>query len=223
MLYVPIYSKLQFSDINIEIPALDRKQLYSFNTCIMTEPIRGIEEIDDPYHRYQMSQMDVIKERTKVCITNLDAIANELKIPNKDLLISYINKSVSANFKPEKGKTKSKSQGRVSALGNIDCDRVRESIYGFIEYFVLCPGCRLPELSYRAKKNDVGIKCAACGHRGILRVDKTGQSTLKRMSAMIIENPSAAKKEIPVNPLISELDKLIDEEERERQQIGDFS
>lgn len=38
----------------------------------------------------------------------------------------------------------------------------------FIDIFVLCPACRLPEIKMVVKKT-VKIDCAACGHNGVLK------------------------------------------------------
>ena len=163
-----------------------------------TEPIRGGEPIDDPSYRYQMNVMDVIKEKTKICITNLDQVARDLKLPCKDVLVTYIGKRVSAKLKVEKvSKSKSKSVSslcdRVTILGNMNPITVRESIYPFIESFVLCPTCRLPELSYGSKKSDLKVDCAACGYRGSLTVDKIGESTSKKFVSVIGELTNNSK------------------------------
>lgn len=39
----------------------------------------------------------------------------------------------------------------------------------FIQVFVLCPTCRLPEIKMDVKKSTVKIDCAACGHNGVLQ------------------------------------------------------
>lgn len=160
------------------------------------EPIRGIDPINDPSYRYQMISMDVIKEKTKICITNLDQISRDLKLPSKDVLVTYIGKKVSAKLKVEKvGKIgKNNLCDRVTMPGNMSLVLVRESIYPFIESFVLCPTCRLPELSYRCKKSDLRIDCAACGFKGLLVVDKTGESTLKKFVFVLEELTKNNKK-----------------------------
>ena len=118
----------------------------------MTEPIRGLYPINDPMYRYQMSPINIVKERTKICITNLDQIAYELKLFNKEPIIAFINKRLSTKTKIVKGYSRGKPYDRVILGLNMDTQSVRESIYLFIEAFILCPRCRLPELSYQSKK-----------------------------------------------------------------------
>jgi ribosomal protein L37AE/L43A len=38
----------------------------------------------------------------------------------------------------------------------------------FIDIFVLCPTCKLPEITMKVKKTSIKIDCAACGHNGAL-------------------------------------------------------
>jgi translation initiation factor 2 beta subunit (eIF-2beta)/eIF-5 len=158
-----------------------------------TEPIRGNKEITDPYYRYQMATMSVKKERTRICIQNLDQIAKDLKLPCKDVLVTYIGKKVSAQLKVEKVEKVEQSQShlqeRVTMPGNMDCDSVKQSIYPFIDAFVLCPRCTLPELSYAGNgtKTDVMISCAACGYKGDIKGDKMNQSTLKKFASILLE------------------------------------
>lgn len=39
----------------------------------------------------------------------------------------------------------------------------------FIEIFVLCPTCKLPEIKMKIKSKTIKIDCAACGHNGVLQ------------------------------------------------------
>jgi translation initiation factor 5 len=160
----------------------------------MTEPIRGIEPINDPTYRYQMTPMDVKKERTKVSISNLDQIARDLKLPSKDVLVTYIGKKLSAKTKVDKVRSKSGAHDRVILAGNMDPRTIADTIYPFIDAFVLCPTCRLPELDYSVKKSALRAKCSACGFRGNLEGDKSGQSTLKKFVQILSDTGGGKKK-----------------------------
>ena len=135
----------------------------------MTEPIRGLYPIIDPMYRYQMTPINIVKERTKICITNLDQIAHELRLFNKEPIIAFINKRLSTKTKIVKGNIKGKPYDRVILGLNIDIQSIRESIYLFIETFILCPICRLPELSYQSKKPNLLAICCACSFRGEMK------------------------------------------------------
>merc|ERR1712159_622928 len=56
----------------------------------------------------------------------------------------------------------------------------------FIEKYVLCPNCNLPEIPLQIKKSIISAKCAACGWSGEL--DNT-----HRLAAFITKNPPDGK------------------------------
>ena len=101
--------------------------------------------------RYQMTHMNIKKERTKICITNLDQISRELKLPNKDPIIAYISKRLSIKIKVNKINIHGENGDLVILSGNIDIQTIRDTLYRFIEVFVLCSKCKLPELEYQNK------------------------------------------------------------------------
>jgi len=59
----------------------------------------------------------------------------------------------------------------------------------FIDQFILCPNCRLPEITMEVKPRSGTIKidCRACGHNSPLK-------TTHRLSTFIINNPPVSKK-----------------------------
>jgi translation initiation factor 5 len=203
----------------------------------MTEPIRGDDEIIDPSYRYQMAPMDVIKERTKICITNLDQVARDLRLPNKDPIVAYIGKRLSVKTKIDLVKTRGESCDRVILAGNMDIQVISETIYPFIEAFVLCPTCKLPELQYSTKKNALYGKCSACSFRGEIKGDKHGSTTVKKFIQILGGSGKKTKKatknrnknketssgdEKPKQER-SRLDILLEREEQEQRMINGFS
>lgn len=200
----------------------------------MTEPIRGLEQIDDPTYRYQMTMMTVIKERTKVCVTNLDQIARDLRLPNKDPLVTYMSKILGAKTKVEKVKSTNDSCDRVIFAGNMSVQTISPTIYPFIDAFVLCPTCRLPELKYSAKKNALMGKCSACSFTGEITGDKNGSSTIKKF-IQVLSGDSNGKKQSNTEKTEkmeknndqsegkSRLDILLEREEKEKNTIMGFS
>merc|ERR1712166_253856 len=56
----------------------------------------------------------------------------------------------------------------------------------FIEKYVLCPNCNLPEIPIQIKKNIISAKCAACGWNGEL-------DNAHRLAAFITKNPPDGK------------------------------
>jgi len=73
--------------------------------------------------------------------------------------------------------------------GKHEAPDLAKLLEGFIETFVLCPTCKLPEINMKVnKKKDIVIDCRACGHNGVLK-------TAHKLTTFIINNPpgSAAK------------------------------
>lgn len=64
-----------------------------------------------------------------------------------------------------------------------DLDKILDK---FIEKFILCPTCKLPEIKMKVKKNNIIIDCMACGHNGPL------VTKMPKMQAYICKNPPAA-------------------------------
>lgn len=117
------------------------------------EPIRGLIEIDDPFYRYQMEILKVQKEKTKTNILNLGNIASNLNI-EVEMIVQYIKNRLSTPIK--KGE-----DSKYIIASSIDIDDLKSALYEFIEYFVLCPKCRLPETDINSGKAE--HNCRACG------------------------------------------------------------
>ena len=48
---------------------------------------------------------------------------------------------------------------------------LQDCVHKYIEKFVLCPNCGLPETDYKIKSGVVNHKCAACGHKGMVDME----------------------------------------------------
>lgn len=124
------------------------------------EPIRGKTEIVDPAYRYKMHRLILKKEKNKSCITNLHEIVMDIKIPNQELIVSFFKKRLSLSI-TGKG-------DRVLITSDVSQQTLQNTLYEFIEYFVICKRCRLPELSYMLTKNKLGTCCCSCGYDGTI-------------------------------------------------------
>jgi translation initiation factor 5 len=58
---------------------------------------------------------------------------------------------------------------RAIVNGAHDAHALQEILEKFIDIFVLCPTCHLPEIKQKVKKTSIKIDCAACGHNGVLK------------------------------------------------------
>jgi translation initiation factor 5 len=122
--------------------------------------IAGTTPVDDPEYRYKMpavfGKIEGSGNGIKTAIPNISDLADSLhRQPGE------VNKF----FGTELG-----AQTRYSA----DTDRaivngahtdatLQELVHRYIEKFVLCPNCRLPETDYRVKNEMISHKCKACG------------------------------------------------------------
>jgi translation initiation factor 5 len=61
-----------------------------------------------------------------------------------------------------------------------DLDKILDT---FIEKFILCPTCKLPEIGMKVKRERISIDCAACGYNGQL------VTKMPKMQAYICKNP----------------------------------
>lgn len=56
---------------------------------------------------------------------------------------------------------------RAVVNGKFEASDLQKRLEGFIEQFILCPNCHLPEIKMKVRK-EIKIDCAACGYNGLL-------------------------------------------------------
>lgn len=115
-------------------------------------PISGLQEIDDPFYRYTMDRMNLIKNGSFYLIDNLPTICKELDRDDK-LLVKYFNLKFNVSFVYKNGILRTQK--------DIKLNDYEEALHEFIEYFVLCPRCKLPETILESK---YVLKCKACSY-----------------------------------------------------------
>lgn len=109
--------------------------------------MRNIGSSDDLYHRYKRSSVEVTYKNTgkgQTVIENINKICHQLETKPENL-IKYLKKQVNATFD---------NDGIIHA--KVDKEKIETSIDKYIELYVLCPRCKLPE--YQAGY------CKACGY-----------------------------------------------------------
>ena len=119
------------------------------------EPIRGKNEITDPYYRYKMEKINFRRDRTKTCITNLKVIAQDIKILKQEYIIMFIQKRLSIKM--------SVKNDLVIITNQVDTNAVQNALYEFIEHFILCKHCRFPELTFIINDGQLKVICKSCG------------------------------------------------------------
>lgn len=122
--------------------------------------IAGTTPVDDPEYRYKMPAV----------FGKIEGSGNGIKtvMPNILDVASALHRTageVNKFFGIELG-----AQSRYSAetdraiVNGAHTDQVLQDLmHRYIEKFVLCPNCRLPETAYKIKGDSIYHKCAACG------------------------------------------------------------
>lgn len=141
------------------------------------EPIRGKTEIIDQSHRYNMRKIIIKREKTKTAITNLNDIASDLKIPDPNLIVLFIkNKlSISITFKND----------RAILSNDIEEINIKNALYDFIEYFVLCKKCTHPELTYFLENKKLCSKCTSCGALNFIESNDSTDKVIKHFETIL--------------------------------------
>jgi translation initiation factor 5 len=127
--------------------------------------IRGKDSINDPNYRYKMTPLNIITEGAFKAITNIPQVAHDLERAPY-MLVEFIKHKLGTNLSYKNDKLKYSNK-----LSN---DLVQNALYEFIELFVLCETCNLPETNLVVKKdkNIIEFTCRACSANNSLQVDK---------------------------------------------------
>lgn len=122
--------------------------------------IAGTNPVDDPEYRY----------KTVAVFGKIEGSGNGIKtaIPNiSDVALSLHRSPGEVNkfFGCELGAqtTYSAETDRAIVNGAHTDDTLQKLMHRYIELFVLCPNCKLPETEYKIKSEIIWHRCAACG------------------------------------------------------------
>jgi len=158
---------------------------------------------DDASYRYKMPRLVTKIEGRgngiKTVIVNMSDIAKALRV-DPSYPTKFFGVELGAQSKYDKANDKSVVNGAHTAkdLANL--------LTKFIEIFILCPNCHLPETTMTVKKG-IKVDCAACGFNEVLRTDH-------KLSTYILKNPPAASatlKKVQQNVKSKEADDAVDE------------
>ncbi|CAE7874788.1 EIF5, partial [Symbiodinium sp. KB8] len=124
----------------------------------------NIDGSDDPSYRYKMPRLASKTEGRgngiKTNVLNVTDLAVALSRP-ANVIIKFFGIELGAQSKFDVEKTKGTVNG-AHQTGDL-----QTLTHTFIQKFVLCPECNLPETQLTVKKSgQVWHKCSACGFKG---------------------------------------------------------
>jgi len=121
--------------------------------------IQGIDDIIDPFYRYTITKLNVISQKNKTTIDNLDLICNNVHFSREpSLLIQFFKKKFNASFTY-------KNNILSTTRTNLSYKDFENTLREFIERFVLCGKCRLPETELnKDDKDNLYLFCRCCSH-----------------------------------------------------------
>lgn len=122
--------------------------------------IAGYKSIDDPEYRYKMPRLvGKIEGRgngIKTVVVNCSDIALSLhRMPAEVTKFFGCELGAQSKYDPE--------SERSVVNGAFDNGTMQQHLSKYIENFVLCPACRLPETKYKFRNQCIFHRCLACG------------------------------------------------------------
>lgn len=126
--------------------------------------ITGTRVVEDPTYRYKMPKLAARTEGRgngiHTLIVNIARIADAINRP-PDVITKYFGVELGAQTRWEEENEKSTVNGAHTAPD------LQKLLNIFIDKFVLCPNCHLPETSLIINtKGTIKHSCNACGHKG---------------------------------------------------------
>ncbi len=130
--------------------------------------ITGTRPNTDAYFRYTMPAMSIRYEGRgngqKTIILNLKDVSDALDRPLESL-IRYFSIELSAQSRKESDST------RVAINGSFTSQQLLHTLNTYIDTFVLCPKCHLPETLLTIRKDILRHKCKSCGEKAPITSD----------------------------------------------------
>jgi len=147
--------------------------------------------IKDPMYRYKMSQMKLKIEGRgngiKTNIVNLTEIADDLRVPPLYAL-KFLGIEHGSQVKMSETGT-----GVTAILnGSFTEPQLRPTMDKFIEKYVLCQKCKLPEIVIAVENGKVTYSCNGCGGKGQL-------DNNHKLAKLIVQNPPQSMADIQQN------------------------
>ena len=112
--------------------------------------------ISDTNYRYKMEKISLNNcgsgNGQFTIINNMDNIAESINTPS-EILYKYFAFVLGSAFNDKK----------KSLTGTYSIAIIEGQLYDYINKFVMCPNCNIPELMYKIESKNVCSSCSACG------------------------------------------------------------
>jgi translation initiation factor 5 len=116
----------------------------------------NVNNSNDEFYRYKMNKVSITNKGFGnglfTIINNVEDICKSINTP-PDILYKYISTDLGSNFNEKK----------KSINGTHTQEKIQESIYSYINDFVICKMCGIPEINYTINNNFIESRCSACG------------------------------------------------------------
>jgi len=158
---------------------------------------------NDPSYRYKMPRIQTVVEGRgngiRTVIINMNDIAKSLKRP-ADYPTKWFGCELGAMSKYDP------KTGRATINGNHSQQQLIQLLEEFIQKYVLCPNCGLPETDLFVKKDDIKQDCKACGYNKSM--DMSHRLTKSILHSPPAEMPKSKKdKKVTADAKVEKMDK----------------
>jgi len=158
---------------------------------------------NDPSYRYKMPRIQTVVEGRgngiRTVIINMNDIAKSLKRP-ADYPTKWFGCELGAMSKYDP------KTGRATITGNHSQQQLIQLLEEFIQKYVLCPNCGLPETDLFVKKDDIKQDCKACGYNKSM--DMSHRLTKSILHSPPAEMPKSKKdKKVTADAKVEKMDK----------------
>ncbi|KAL0213147.1 hypothetical protein RCL1_006773 [Eukaryota sp. TZLM3-RCL] len=149
-------------------------------------------------YRYKMppieSKVEGRGNGIKTVIPNADAVARALKVDGA-YVVKWLGMELGAQS------TWNDETKHAVVNGSHSAPVLQETLQGFINTFVLCPRCKLPEIVMSTAKKDLMIDCKACGehsksaskHKIISFIKRTLADSAEKEATLVLDEELEAK------------------------------
>ena len=110
----------------------------------------NINNSNDPDYRYKMNELKIKIIKRDTVLENIDIVAQQINTP-ASILIKYIGCRLGCSVKNNK------------LNGVKPSEDINKALFCFIDAFIICKCCGIPEINYEIKNKKVVGVCLACG------------------------------------------------------------